>query len=117
MTQNGNGMAKIDIKNFNLAELEQFLSGKGKERFRATQIFKWVYQLGATTFGEMTNLSKALREELEEIARISSFTPATVEEGSDGTRKYLFTLDDGEAVEYEVAQGKKGPEAVNVRPC
>jgi 23S rRNA (adenine2503-C2)-methyltransferase len=92
-------MAKIDIKNFNLPELEQFLSGKGKERFRATQIFKWIYQQDVATFGEMSNLSKVLREELEEIACISNLVPATVEEGSDGTRKYLFPLDDGEAVE------------------
>jgi len=92
-------MGKTDIKNFTLAELEQFLSGRGKERFRATQIFKWIYQHDAGTFAEMSNLSKALREELEEIACISSFVPATVEVGSDGTRKYLFTLEDSEAVE------------------
>lgn len=92
-------MAKIDIKNFNLRELEGFLAGKGKERFRATQIFKWIYQRGAQTFAEMTNLSKGLRAELEETALIGSMTPTVVEEGEDGTRKYLFTLDDGEAVE------------------
>lgn len=97
--KNGTGMTKIDIKNFNLAELEQFLSGKGKERFRATQIFKWIYQQDAATFMEMSNLSKLLREELEEIACISNLSPATVEVGSDGTRKYLFELNDGEAVE------------------
>jgi len=99
MTQNRENMGKTDIKNFTLAELEQFLSGRGKERFRATQIFKWIYQHDAGTFAEMSNLSKALREELEEIACISSFVPATVEVGSDGTRKYLFTLEDSEAVE------------------
>jgi len=99
MTENREYMAKIDIKNFNLAELEQFLSGRGKERFRATQIFKWIYQYDATTFTEMSNLSKTLREELEEIACIGTLAPTTVEVGSDGTRKYLFTLEDGEAVE------------------
>ncbi|NJD91290.1 MAG: 23S rRNA (adenine(2503)-C(2))-methyltransferase RlmN [Geobacter sp.] len=92
-------MTKTDLKNFNLRELEQFLSGKGKEKFRATQIFKWIYQLGATTFAEMTNLSKDLRTELEETACISTFQQTVFEEGSDGTRKYLFTLDDGESVE------------------
>jgi 23S rRNA (adenine2503-C2)-methyltransferase len=92
-------MTKTDLKNFNLRELEQFLSGKGKERFRATQIFKWIYQLGATTFAEMTNLSKELRTELEATACISEFQQTVFEEGSDGTRKYLFTLEDGESVE------------------
>jgi 23S rRNA (adenine2503-C2)-methyltransferase len=92
-------MEKIDIKNCTRRELEAFLSGQGKERFRATQIFKWIYQLGALSFAEMTNLSKELRAELEQTAVISTLLPTAVEEGSDGTRKYLFTLDDGEAVE------------------
>jgi len=92
-------MTKTDLKNFNLRELEQFLSGKGKEKFRATQIFKWIYQLGATTFAEMTNLSKDLRTELEATACISTFQQTVFEEGGDGTRKYLFTLEDGESVE------------------
>jgi len=92
-------MAKIDLKNFNLPELEHFLSGKGKERFRATQLFKWIYQRDAVTFGEMSNLSKSLREELDELAYISNLAPTTVEVGNDGTRKYLFTLEDGESVE------------------
>ncbi|MBT0665539.1 23S rRNA (adenine(2503)-C(2))-methyltransferase RlmN [Geobacter pelophilus] len=88
-----------DIKNFSLPALEQFLSGKGKERFRATQIFKWLYQKDARSFAEMTNLSKDLRQELEATAFISNLSATAVEEGKDGTRKYLFTLDDGEAVE------------------
>jgi 23S rRNA (adenine2503-C2)-methyltransferase len=92
-------MEKIDLKNFSLPELEQFLAGKGKERFRATQIFKWLYQRDARSFAEMTNLSKDLRQELEETAYISNLTAETVEEGADGTRKYLFTLADGNAVE------------------
>lgn len=92
-------MMKIDLKNFTLPELEVFLSGKGKEKFRATQIFKWLYQKDARSFAEMTNLSKELRAELEETACISSLEPAAVEVGSDGTRKYLFLLEDGSGVE------------------
>ncbi|GAM07948.1 dual-specificity RNA methyltransferase RlmN [Geobacter sp. OR-1] len=91
--------AKADLKNFTLPELEQFLSGQGKERFRATQIFKWLYQKDARTFSDMTNLSKDLRCELEETAFISNLDATTVEVGRDGTRKYLFTFSDGEAVE------------------
>ena len=90
---------RIDIKNFTLSELEAFLSGEGKERFRATQIFKWLYQKDVASFAEMSNLSKELRLELEEAAVISNLTPTTVEVGSDGTRKYLFDLADGNAVE------------------
>lgn len=77
----------------------QFLAGQGKERYRATQLFKWLYQHDATSFSEMTNLSKALREELATTACISNLEPEEVEVGSDGTRKYLFRLADGNAVE------------------
>lgn len=90
---------KTDLKNFTLPALEQFLQGKGKERFRATQIFKWLYQHDAHNFDEMTNISKELRKELEATATISNLQIEAVENGSDGTRKYLFTLADGHAVE------------------
>lgn len=90
---------KTDLKNMTLPGLEQFLQGKGKERFRAIQIFKWMYQHDARTFEEMTNISKDLRQELENTSCISNLEPEAVEEGNDGTRKYLFNLGDGNAVE------------------
>ena len=90
---------KTDLKNLTLPALEQFLQGQGKERFRALQVFKWIYQQDAHGFEEMTNISKALRMELAETAIISNLEPETIEEGSDGTRKYLFNLGDGNAVE------------------
>lgn len=93
---------KTDLKNFTLPALEQFLKGQGKERFRALQIFKWIYQQDAHTFEEMTNISKALRAELAATAFISNLEPEAVEEGSDGTRKYLFNLGDSNAVEAVV---------------
>jgi 23S rRNA (adenine2503-C2)-methyltransferase len=79
--------------------MELFLAGKGKERFRATQIFKWLYQHDVRSFEEMSNLSRGLRQELDDTAFISNFDPAVVEQGSDGTCKYLFRLEDGESVE------------------
>lgn len=90
---------KTDLKNLTLPALEQFLQGQGKERFRALQVFKWIYQQDAHSFSEMTNISKALRNELAETAIISNLEPEAVEEGSDGTRKYLFPLADGNSVE------------------
>ena len=82
-----------------LPALEKFLHGQGKERFRALQVFKWIYQQDARGFEEMTNISKALRAELAETAFISNLEPEAVEEGNDGTRKYLFNLEDGHSVE------------------
>ncbi|MBC7961602.1 MAG: 23S rRNA (adenine(2503)-C(2))-methyltransferase RlmN [Steroidobacteraceae bacterium] len=90
---------KTDLKNLTLPALEQFLQGQGKERFRANQIFKWIYQHDAGTFEEMTNISKDLRKELAETACISNLKTEAIEVGSDGTRKYLFNLGDGLAVE------------------
>ena len=71
-----------DLKNLTLPGLEHFLLGRGKERFRATQIFKWIYQQDACGFDEMTNISKELRRELAEKAFISNLEPEAVEEGS-----------------------------------
>lgn len=92
-------MEKADLKNFDPEELEAFLARHGKERYRARQIFKWLYQKGAASFDEMSNLSKEFRRELAESARISSLVPEVVEVSRDGTRKYLFRLVDGNAVE------------------
>lgn len=82
-----------------LPALEQFLQGQGKERYRAVQIFKWLYQHDAAGFEEMTNVSKVLRAELSRTATISRLTPEMIEVGKDGTRKYLFVLEDGHSVE------------------
>ena len=92
-------MEKDDIKNFTLEGLEAYIAGLGKERFRAKQIFKWLYQMDATTFEEMTNLSREFRQELGKTAWISNLEPEVVEVSSDGTQKYLFRLADGNAVE------------------
>ncbi|MDD2855008.1 MAG: hypothetical protein PHU01_05710, partial [Desulfuromonadaceae bacterium] len=94
-----NQTIKTDLKNFTLSALEHYLNLQKKERFRALQLFKWIYQQDAHSFEEMTNISKAFRAELAEKAFISNLEPETIEEGSDGTRKYLFNLGDGNAVE------------------
>lgn len=90
---------RIDIKNLTLPELVELLTGLGKEKFRAKQIVKWVYSRGVTSFDEMTDLSKALREELKERFVVSDWAPEVVETSADGTRKYLFRLNDSETVE------------------
>lgn len=89
----------IDIKNLTLPELTDLLTGLGKEKFRAKQIIKWIYARGVTSFAEMTDLSKALREDLDQRFYVSDWTPEVVETSSDGTRKYLYRLNDQETVE------------------
>jgi len=90
---------QIDLKNFTLDELAAFLVGRGHKTYHAQQIMRWIYARGVTEIAEMTDLSKALREELASCCRVSDWTPEAVEVSRDGTRKYLFRLDDGESVE------------------
>ena len=90
---------KIDLKSLTLEQLQAFLVDLGKEKFRAKQLFRWIYQRGVTDFSAMTDLAKDFRQQLGARAFISSWQPEAVEQSRDGTRKYLFRLDDGESVE------------------
>lgn len=90
---------KADIKNMELAELTSFLTELGEKPFRAKQIYAWLYR-GVREFSEMTDLSAALREKLELRAEIRSAEILRIQKSKkDGTRKYLFGLSDGNAVE------------------
>jgi len=90
---------RVDIKELTPQRLVEFLAGLGKEKFRAGQIMRWVYQRGVTDFHAMSDLAKSLREDLVGRAYVSDWTPEHVEVSRDGTRKYLFRLADGESVE------------------
>ncbi len=84
------------------AELEDFFRDIGKERFRATQVMKWIHQGLLTDFEGMTNLSKSLREHLAASAAISSPVPEAVTRSDDGTVKLLLRLHDRHAIESVV---------------
>ncbi|MDT8441872.1 MAG: 23S rRNA (adenine(2503)-C(2))-methyltransferase RlmN [Desulfuromonadales bacterium] len=91
--------AKVDLKELTPDELVAFLGGLGKERFRAGQVLRWIYPRGVTDFAAMTDLAKEFRAELASRAFISAWQPEAVEVSRDGTRKFLFRLADGQAVE------------------
>lgn len=95
----GSSKRKEDLKNLSPEELETFVSSYGKERYRTVQILRWLYQKGASSFGEMTNLSKAFREQLSQDATLSDLELITTKEASDGTKKFLFRLEDGAGIE------------------
>ena len=95
-----------NIKDMTLAEIESFILHLGKERYRARQIMKWLYQSGVTSFHEMTNLSKDFRKEIEELAQIGSLFIETIQESKDGTKKILFKLEDGHFIESVVLHEK-----------
>jgi 23S rRNA (adenine2503-C2)-methyltransferase len=98
---------KIDLKNLLPAELEKFISSFGKERYRSIQILRWLYQRGVHSIDGMTNLSKRFRQELNGISTVSALYPLRVEESRDGTRKFLFGLEDGNRIESVLIPDKR----------
>ena len=89
----------LDLKSMDLEEMTSLMKELGEPAFRAKQVFQWLHR-GVTSFEEMTNLSKALREQLAETCFI---TAPQVERKQtsrvDGTVKYLWRLGDGNCVE------------------
>lgn len=102
-------MGKIDIKSMNIAELEELLKEWGEPKFRAKQIFDWLHQKQVDSFAEMTNLSKSLREKLDEKAAINGVEIVRkLVSQIDGTRKYLFALSDGAIIESVLMKYEHG---------
>ncbi|HPX56192.1 MAG TPA: radical SAM protein, partial [Syntrophales bacterium] len=95
-----------NLKDMPLPELEAFIAGLGKERYRARQILKWLYQQGAVSFDQMTTLSREFREELSRRAIIDSPRIVKTQTAKDTTRKVLFELKDGNFVESVLIPGK-----------
>ena len=84
-----------NIKNFSITELKEELKKLQEKPYRAEQIYEWIYQKRAESFDEMTNLSLDLREKLKINFEINSFKIVKKLESVDGTKKYLFNINDG----------------------
>ncbi|QUH21686.1 23S rRNA (adenine(2503)-C(2))-methyltransferase RlmN [Alkaliphilus sp. B6464] len=101
-------MEKKDLLSLTLTEIEELLVSMNEKKFRGKQIFQWINK-GIKNFDEMTNLSKALRDKLEEHTYITNIK---IEEklvsSIDGTIKYLFLLDDYNIIEGVVMQYNHG---------
>ena len=90
----------MDIKSMTLEELKEEFKMQGLPAFRANQVYQWMHQKLAAGFEDMTNLSKDLRRELEEKYEYTCLTPVRIQESKlDGTKKFLFELNDGNFVE------------------
>ena len=94
----GIGM-KVKLKDLTIKELKDFVSSLGLEPYRARQISRWLYKKRVSDFSSMTDLSKEVRELLSERAGIDTLKLVKIEESKDGTRKYLFELEDGNRIE------------------
>ena len=90
---------RIDIKSKTIEEIKELLVQWGEKPFRAGQIFGWLHEKRVSSYDEMTNVSKALREKLEEECVLVSVTEIDRLESVDGTKKFLFELADGQAIE------------------
>ncbi len=88
-----------NIKEYNLDELQEEMLAIGEKKYRAEQIFKWLYVEKVKEFDEMTNLSIELREKLKQEYTMCNFKILKKQEASDGTKKYLFDVLDGNAIE------------------
>ena len=88
-----------NIKDYNLDSLKEEFVNMGEKSFRAEQVFKWLYVDKVKEFDEMTNLSLELREKLKQNYTICNFKILKKQESSDGTKKYLFDVLDGNAIE------------------
>lgn len=101
-------MDNINLKDLTIKELETFFEKIGEKRFRAKQVFQWLYR-GVSNFEEMTNLSKELREKLHTYAEIGNLKIIQVQSSkTDGTKKYLFGLKDGNSIESVFMKYKHG---------
>ena len=100
---------KIDIKSMNLAELTAFVAEIGEKAFRAKQLYQWLHVKQVYAFSDMTNLSKTFREKLDEVSYITDLKQEQVQISKiDGTRKYLFLLEDGNVIESVLMRYKHG---------
>ncbi len=100
---------KTDIKSLTLEQLNHAVNELSLPAFRAKQIFKWLHEVGCTSFDEMTNLSKELRNKLSENYYISRCDIEDKYVSSiDDTVKYLFRLTDGEFIESVVMKYSYG---------
>ncbi|MDQ0215077.1 23S rRNA (adenine2503-C2)-methyltransferase [Oikeobacillus pervagus] len=96
------------IYSLQLQELKEWLQAQGEKPFRAEQIFEWLYQKRVTTFEEMSNLSKALRQKLSEHFTLTTLNTIIEQTSADGTIKFLFELHDGYSIETVLMRHEYG---------
>lgn len=91
--------SRVNLLDFDLDGLTAFCEGLGEKRFRATQLFRWIHQRGATDFAAMSDLAKSLRDKLAGVAELRPLPVVSEHVSADGTIKWLFDVGAGNAVE------------------
>ncbi|GMR07493.1 MAG: 23S rRNA (adenine(2503)-C(2))-methyltransferase RlmN [Gammaproteobacteria bacterium] len=90
---------KLNLLEFDMKKMQNFFADLGEKAFRASQVTQWIHQHGIDDISNMTNLSKDLRARVSEIAEVSVPKIVADQQSTDGTRKWLMQLDDGNSVE------------------
>ncbi|MEM1120729.1 MAG: 23S rRNA (adenine(2503)-C(2))-methyltransferase RlmN [Bacteroidota bacterium] len=90
---------KLDIRRLSKAELLEWFLGIGEKKFRAKQVYEWLWEKSSRSFDEMTNLSKNLRSKLAEHFVINAIEVDKIQRSNDGTIKSRFRLHDGHLIE------------------
>ena len=88
-----------NLLDYDLEGLAAFCERLGEKRFRATQLFRWIHQKGATGFDQMSDLAKSLREKLPASAHIQGPKLVSRHDSADGTIKWLFDVGAGDVIE------------------
>ncbi|MDO5337741.1 MAG: 23S rRNA (adenine(2503)-C(2))-methyltransferase RlmN [Eubacteriales bacterium] len=102
-------MEQYDIKSMTLEELKALMRELGDKPFRAAQLYSWMHERLCSSYDEMTNLPKSLRERLKREYPLTVLEAAQVQTSRlDGTQKYLFCLEDGNVVESVLMRYKHG---------
>ncbi len=92
-------MSVVNLLDFDRDGLTAFVEQLGEKRFRATQLFRWIHQKGASDFDAMSDLAKSLRDKLRERAVVQSHPVISEHVSTDGTVKWLFDVGAGNAIE------------------
>ena len=90
---------RVDLAEMDLAEMEAALDARGYPRYHARQIYAWIYAKGVADFDRMTDLPRALRQELSAHFRLETSEVVQREQSADGTTKFLLKLADGRHIE------------------
>jgi len=100
---------KINLLGLSPKKMEQFFVDMGEKPFRAQQLLKWVHQIGIDDFEHMTNVSKAMRQKLSEIACIEYPEIIYHDVSKDGTKKWVMKMPGGSAIEtVYIPEGDRG---------
>ncbi|MFC1811201.1 23S rRNA (adenine(2503)-C(2))-methyltransferase RlmN [Thermodesulfobacteriota bacterium] len=100
-------LEKKDIKDLTIEQLVSWLEERDIQAFRAKQILKWIYHRQADAFGVMTDLGKEMRQQLSSHFSINRLEKTRIETSKDGSKKYLFKLEDGTYIESVLIPEKK----------